>query len=424
MNFSTTIILVLYFLNDALARKFRYTGKKTGRLQKKRFIMPVVGDRQVTKAELDSAKSQVSGKKYKVKVTILVSSDVERLFKNRLECKHFLLAIIHMANKRYKRIKSVWSLSIEHESYMFLEDKTNEAQEIGNDTVTWNKFIDFTRKHKIKGDAVILLTTTVDLNAIKNDTIGEFPGESNIVLAYKGFETSIGLVQSIARLIGIHDPVLCNQKDGIRHKYLMSHVSDSLRNAKRMKFKSKGFQWSRCSLIQFTFALRKYESLLLDKGEKVKKSVFLHYPGEYFDNNKTCSIEIRAFDLDGLVKVKWHSCKRVVCYVNDSYIGEHKITITPLDGSSCTTGETESWCVNKRCVSKVSGKPARFHSKYTFNKYKNDLSKFWNLKRVIKNCNSTCASRGRKIVKVCHKIRTRFCRLRRLSCPKKVKGCK
>ena len=27
------------------------------------------------------------------------------------------------ANKRYKRIKSVWSLSIEHESYMFLEDK-------------------------------------------------------------------------------------------------------------------------------------------------------------------------------------------------------------------------------------------------------------------------------------------------------------
>ena len=60
--------------------------------------MPVLGDRQVTKAELDSAKSQVSGKKYKVKVTILVSSDVERLFKNRLECKHFLLAIIHMVS--------------------------------------------------------------------------------------------------------------------------------------------------------------------------------------------------------------------------------------------------------------------------------------------------------------------------------------
>ena len=60
--------------------------------------MPVVGDRKVTKAELDSAKSHVSGKKYKVKVTILVSSDVERLFKNRLECKHFLLAIIHMVS--------------------------------------------------------------------------------------------------------------------------------------------------------------------------------------------------------------------------------------------------------------------------------------------------------------------------------------
>ena len=49
----------------------------------------------------------------------------------------------------------------------FTNLQTNEAQEVGNDTVTWNKFIDFTTKHRIKGDAVILLTTTVDLSMLK-----------------------------------------------------------------------------------------------------------------------------------------------------------------------------------------------------------------------------------------------------------------